>query len=149
VLRLVEGWIRQLESGATADALAEHGLGALVRANPAPYLEQARQWATHPHRWTRRFALALLLPLVRDADWDNVPAALAVLRPAMSDSDGEVRRAAAQALEGLGAKSPGEIARFLREQAARPNAHTRWIVRNALGSLEPETQAEIIRLLRS
>jgi len=37
----------------------------------------------------------------------------------------------------------------LREQAARSNSNTHWIVRNAIGPLDPAEQAEIVRLLRS
>lgn len=148
VLALVESWVPQIETGATADALAEHGLGQLVRANPASFLDRARNWATQPRRLTRRFAVALLLPLISDRHWDNVPGALGVLRPVMTEADGEVRRAAADALARLATKSPVEIAHFLREQAGRPNTHTRWIVRNALGTLDAEAQAEIIKILR-
>lgn len=148
-LALIDTWAPQIESGDTADVLAEEGLGPLMLANPPLYLEHARRWVTSPLRWVRRFGLAALLPLVNDRQWDNVPAALTVLRPAMGEGDGEVRRAAAAVLERLGPKSPAEVSRFLREQAVRANANTQWIIRNALGGLGDADQAEIIRLLRS
>ena len=87
--------------------------------------------------------------LVADKAWDNVPAALAIIRPVMREADGEVRRAAAAALEGLGPKSPAEISRFLREFATHSNSNTSWIVRNALSGLGAADQAEIIKLLRA
>ncbi len=149
VLAQVEAWLPQIETGETADALAEFGLGPLIRAEPARFLEAARNWVAHPKKWVRRFGLAALMPLVADRDWDNVPAALAIIRPVMREADGEVRRAAATALEGLGPKSPSEISRFLREFAPHSNANTNWIVRNALPGLPQAEQAEIIRLLRS
>lgn len=148
-LALVEGWAPQIESAETADALAELGLGPLMRADPARHLGHARRWVTHPKRWVRRFALAALLPLVKDRQWDNVPGALAVLRLAMTDADAEVRKAAATVLMGLGPKSPTEVTLFMREQAMRSNNNTHWIVRNALAGLDPSDQAEIVRLLRS
>jgi hypothetical protein len=149
VLAQIEGWLPQIETGETADALAEYGLGPLIRAEPARYLEAARHWVVHPKKWVRRFGLAALMPLVADKEWDNVPAALGVIRAVMREPDGEVRRAAAAALEGLGPKSPGEISRFLREFAEHSNANTSWIVRNALPGLGAAEQAEIIRLLRA
>jgi hypothetical protein len=148
-LALIDAWAPEIESGETADGLAELGLAPLMLANPTHYLDHARRWVTSPLRWVRRFGLAALLPLVKDRQWDNVPFALAVLRPAMSEADGEVRRAAALVLEKLGPKSPAEVSRFLREQAVRANANTQWIIRNALDGLGEADQAEIIRLLRT
>ncbi len=149
VLAQIEAWLPRIETGETADALAEYGLGPLIRAEPARYLEAARTWVAHPKKWVRRFGLAALMPLVADRDWDNVPAALAIIRPAMRETDSEVRRAAATALEGLGPKSPAEISRFLREFATHSNSNTSWIVRNALVGLGAADQAEIIKLLRT
>jgi 3-methyladenine DNA glycosylase AlkD len=149
VLELVERWAPAIESGETADALAELGLGALFRTNPNRFLDLARAWAASPSRWVRRLALACVLPLLKDRQWDNVPSALAVVRPAMHDSDAEVRRAAAAALEALGPRSPAEVARFMREHAARATPAAHWIIRNALDGLADEDRTEIVRLLRS
>ena len=153
-LALVEGFAARIESGATADALAEQALGGLARADPAAHLVYAQRWITHPNHWARRFAVALLWPLVKDKHWDNVPGALRVLGPVMQEPDGEVRRAVADVLAHLARKSPAEISRFLLDQATRShNTHTHWIVRNALSSalttLGPEDQAAIVRALRA
>jgi hypothetical protein len=145
---LVEAWAPQVEGAETADALAELGLGALMRAEPGRFLEHARRWVTHPGRWVRRLGLSALLPLVKDRQWDNVPGALAVVRQVMTDGDAEVRKAAAAVLTGLGPKSPAEVALFMREQALRSNNNAHWIIRNALGGLDEAAQAEIIRLMR-
>jgi hypothetical protein len=148
-LELVERWGLTLESGESADALADVGLGPLFRTNPARFLELARRWVASPSRWMRRLALACIPPLLKERQWDNVPGALAVVLPTMHDTDAEVRRAAAAVLEALGPRSPREVARFLREHAVRAPAATHWIIRNSLGGLEAEDQAEIIKLLRS
>jgi 3-methyladenine DNA glycosylase AlkC len=147
-LALAETWAAQVESGETADALAENGLGPLVLARPSEWIERARRWATYQQRGARRLGVAVLLPLARDRHWDNVPAALSVLHLLMNEPDGDVRRAVANVLEHLARKSPAEIARFLREQAARANNNSSWIIRTALTALEPADQAEIIRILR-
>jgi hypothetical protein len=147
-LALIEAWVPQLEGAETADALAELGLGPLMRAEPGRYLEDARRWVKHPGRWVRRFGLAALMPLVKDRQWDNVPGALAVVRQVMTDGDAEVRKAAAAVLTGLGPKSPAEVAVFLREQALRSNNNTHWIIRNSLGGVGEAARAEIIKLMR-
>jgi hypothetical protein len=148
-LALIEAWMLRIESSETADALAEHGLAPLMRSEPARYLAEARRWVSFPHKWVRRFALAALMPLVKDKQWDNVPGALAVVRLAMADPDGDVRREAVAVLTGLAPKSPVEIGQFLREQAARTNSHTGAIVRAAMAALDPEEQSAIVRALRS
>ena len=150
VLALVEQWAVQIESGETADALAEHGLGPLARADAQAHLAYAQRWVSHPNRWVRRFAVAMLWPLVKDKHWDNVPAALRLLSPAMKETDGEVRRAVADVLAQLAPKSPAEISRFLLEQVTRSNnPHTHWIIRNAMTTLGPEDQTAIVRALRA
>ena len=148
-LALIEAWGMRIESAETADALAEHGLGPLMLADPNRYLAQARRWVAFPHKWMRRFALSALMPLVKDRQWDNVPGALTVVRLAMADTDGDVRRAAVMVLEGLAPKSPKEIGQFLREQAGRTNSHTGAIVRAAMLALDAEEQAAIQRVLRA
>ena len=148
-LALIEDWMLRIESAETADALAEHGLAPLMRSDSARYLAEAQRWVTFPHKWVRRFALAALMALVKDKQWDNVPGALAVVRLAMADPDGDVRREAVAVLEGLAPKSPAEIGQFLREQAARTNSNTGAIVRAAMGALAPEEQIAIVRALRS
>ncbi len=148
-LALIEGWILRIESPETADALADYGLAPLMKADPARYLAEARRWANLPHKWTRRFALAALMPLIKDRQWDNVPSALAVVRLVMADPDGDVRREAVVVLEGLAPKSPSEIGQFLREHATRTNSHTGAIVRAAMAALDPAEQTAIFRVLRS
>lgn len=148
-LALLEGWLPEIEGSETADALAEHALGPLMVADPATHLRNAQRWVLSPHKWTRRFALAALRPLAKDRQWDGVPEALSVVRPAMDDAEAEVRKAAAAVLSDLLPKGPVEVQRFLREQAARVNHNTHWIVRTVLPRLSPQEQAEIVKVMRA
>jgi hypothetical protein len=148
-LALIENWLPGLESGETADALAEHGLGPLMLADPALHLPNARRWAQSYHKWTRRFGLSALKPLLRDKAWDNVPGALEVVRSVMADPEPEVRAAASAVLRDLIPKSPVEAGRFLREQAERGDHNTHFIIRATLASLAPVAQTEINRIMRS
>lgn len=144
---LVEALLPEIESADTADALAEHGLAPLIRANPAAYVTHAQHWTRDPRKWTRRFGLAVLQPLLKDKQWDSVPGALEAVRSVMSDPEAEVRSAAVSALRSLTAKSPVEVARFLRQQAESPHHHTQTIVRLTLAKLPPHTRAEMERVL--
>lgn len=146
---LIEAWLPGIESSESADALAEYGLGPLMRADPAAHLPNAQRWARHPSKWTRRFGLAALTPLVKDKKWDNVPGVFQVLHPVMTDSEPEVRAAAIAILRGLVPKSPVEVGRFLREQAERDNHNTQAIIRAVMLRLAPEIQAELSRLMRA
>lgn len=145
---LVEALLPDIESTATADALAEHGLGPLIRANPAAYVVHAKHWAKSPRKWTRRFALAVLRPLLNDRQWDGVPGALEVLQEVMTDSDAEVRAATVNTLRALIAKSPIEVGRFLRQQSALPHHNVHTVTRLALAKLTPPLRAEVERVLR-
>ena len=148
-LALITSWLPQITSAATADALAEYGLGPLMLSNPPLYLEQVQKWILAPHKWTRRFAVASLLPLAHDRRWDDLPHALEVIRLVMADPELEVRQKVVAILQALIPKSPVEIKRFLCNYAVRANYNTRWIVRAAMSRLPAADQKEIIHLLRA
>jgi hypothetical protein len=148
-LALVEAWLPEIESAATAHALAEYGLSPLALADPAAHLQAAFHWATHPLKWMRCFALASLRPLIQDKKWDDVPGALGVVRVAIDDAAPEIRQAAATVLSDLLPKSPMEVNLFLREQAARSNNNAHLIVRAVLTKLTPAAQAELIKIMRA
>lgn len=147
-LLVIEACLPEIESADTADALAEHGLSPLVKLNPATYLAQAQGWAKSSHKWTRRFALAVLYPLLRDKKWDSVPGALEVVSQVMTDPESDVRAAAVTALSGLAPKSPVEVGRFLRQQANNPHHNVQNIIRLTLARLAPEIRAEVERVMR-
>jgi hypothetical protein len=146
-LGLIELWLPTLNSTEAADALADLGLGPLLRADPR-YIVHLQRWIGHKRKWARRFSVAALWPLIQLPEWDNLPAALEVIRPVMADPDAEVRHITADVLKGLAAKTPREVACFLREQATRPNHHAHWVVRAAMLALPPADQADITRALR-
>lgn len=146
---LIETWLPAIDSAETAAALGERAFAPLALAEPGKYLQSVRGWVAHPHKWVRRFGLAALGPLVRDKKWDDVPGALDALRGAMTEGETEVRKAVAAVLADLIAKSPLELARFLREQAVRPNNNTHWIIRTAMVKLPAEQQAEIVKVMRA
>ena len=147
-LLVIEACLPEIESADTADALAEYGLSPLVKMNPATYLAQAQGWAKSNHKWTRRFALAILHPLLKDKKWDSVPSALEVVSPVMTDPESDVRSAAVTALCGLAPKSPVEVGRFLRQQANNPHHNVQNIIRLTLAKLAPEVRAEVERVMR-
>lgn len=147
-LLVIEACLPEIESADTADALAAHGLSPLVKMNPAVYLSHAKGWAQSQHKWTRRFALAVLQPLLKDKKWDSVPGALEVVSQVMTDPESDVRSAAVTALCGLAPKSPVEVGRFLRQQADHPHHHVQHIIRLTLAKLAPELRAEVERRMR-
>lgn len=147
-LLVIEACLPEIESAATADALAEHGLSPLVKLNPAVYVSYAKGWAQSQHKWTRRFALAVLHPLLKDKKWDSVPGALEVVGQVMTDPESDVRSAAVTALCGLAPKSPVEVGRFLRQQANNPHHTVQNIIRLTLAKLSPEVRTEVERVRR-
>lgn len=148
-LEQVEAWIVEIDSAETAEALARHGLGPALAADPYRVLEQARRWAASPARWVRRLGVGVVASLARERRWDDVPAALAVLRPLMGERDPAVRQALGAALAALAARRPPAVAHFLAEFAPRQDHHTQMIVRAALRGLPAEAQAEVVRALRT
>jgi len=147
-LKCIEAWLPDLDSDHLADGLAGGGFCPLVRLNPVRYLGVARGWTASPHKWTRRLAVATLLPLARDRNFENVPAILDVLKEVMADPVPAVRKAAVQVLLALGPRSPAEVSRFLREKLRYRNRHTAWIIERVLPALDEEARASLTALLR-
>ena len=147
-LALVEQWLPEIESGETAAALAEYGFAPLLLADPVTHLRNIQRWVEQPQKWARCFGLAALRVLAKHKTWDNVPGALDVIASVMGEPEPEIRKAAAAALGDLIPKSTVEVSRFLREQAARSNHNTHWIIRAAMLKLPPEDQADIIKVMR-
>lgn len=145
---LVEAWRPAIESGETAEALAVHGFAPLLLADPATHLRTIQRWVEQPLKWSRCFGLAALGVLAKHKTWDNVPGALDVIGSVMGEPEPEIRRAAAVALSELIPKSKTEVSRFLREQAARSNHNIHLVVRAVMGKLDPDDQAEIIKVMR-
>jgi hypothetical protein len=148
-LGLMEAWLREIESGETADALAEHGLGPLLRADPQTHMPHIRRWVEQPYKWTRRFGLAALDTAAKDKKWDDVPEALSILHVVMSEFEPEVRRAVVAVLNDLILKSPVEVNVFLKEEALRTNHNTHLIIRAVLPRLDAEVQAELVKTMRA
>jgi 3-methyladenine DNA glycosylase AlkD len=145
---LVDNWIPTLESGETADALADYGYAPVVLADPFEHLQRAKKWMLSPNKWARYFSLTSMRPLAKTKTWDDIPTALEILRYAMIDPDAMVRQAAAHLLTDLLVKSPMEIKLFLQEQSARTHPHAHAIVRTVIRALPVEEQTEIIKAMR-
>lgn len=147
-LAFVERSLVSVESGETAEALAHHGFAPLLLADPAAHLRNIERWVVQPQKWARCFGLAALGVLAKHKTWEDVPGALDAINNVMGDPEPEVRKAAAAALGGLVPKSKAEVSRFLREQAARPNHNIHLTVRAAMLKLDPDDQAEIVKVMR-
>jgi hypothetical protein len=145
---LLEACLPEIEGGDTAEALARHALAPLLMADPAAHLRDIERWATQPQKWTRCFGLFALSALAKHKTWEDVPGALDAINSVMGDPEPEVRKAAAAALGDLVPKSRAEVIRFLREQAARPNHNIHLVVRAAMLKLDPDDQAEIVKVMR-
>jgi 3-methyladenine DNA glycosylase AlkC len=148
-LALMEDWLPQLESGESADALAQHAFRPLVSADPFTHLANAQRWVRHANRWIRRFGIVTLSALAYDRRWDDVPGALDVLRPVMVEADPLVRQALITALSDLLPRSPADVITFLHEHAGRQNHNTHIILRAVLKHLPAEAQTELVRLMRA
>ncbi len=149
VWALVEAWLPELDSGETADALAQHALGPLLASAAYEAVQRAGRWTQAPNRWLRRFGVAVLAALARDRRWDDVPAALDGLRGLMGEREPAVRQAVVAALQALAARNPSAVIRFVREHASRSDHNTHAILRGALRALPAEAQAELVRALRA
>ncbi len=147
-LKRLEAWLPGANYQQLSDGLAREGCAPLVRLNPGRYLEVVRGWAESPEKWTRRFALAAVLPLAEDRSADVTPGALNVLRAVMADPEPEVRKVAALVLRALAERSPAEVRRFLRDHARGGARATARLIEQVLPALDQQSREALAALLR-
>lgn len=98
------------------DALAAHGLGALLARYPGPMKKTLRRWARDEDHWKRRAAILAQLRHKHDVDRELL---YACIEPSLGEADFFLRKAIGWALRQLAWTDPAEVSRYVRENRSR------------------------------
>ena len=149
--QLLRDTARRAREWITVDALA-HPVGKGILAEPVRWAE-IEQLAYSPSRWERRLVGSTIatIPFVnRSAGRASAIAgrALPILANLIGDADADVQKSLSWALRSMALVDPAALERFLAEQTARAaetrDGHRAWVIRDALGAIEP-THSEPLR----
>lgn len=98
------------------DGIAAHGLGQLLRAEPAKMKRTLRKWSRSPDLWKRRSALLAQLRFGSDTDLELL---YACIDDNLEHEDFFIRKAIGWALRQYAWTDPREVARHVAELGSR------------------------------
>lgn len=149
LLRLKE-WLNTKPEEQLTVALLDQGLKRLRKEEPQATLELVRGWLTSSDSYTQYIGLRALLPMVHDADFENLPAFFRLLTNLSRRVPAALRPDMLDVLAALAARTPVETAFFLRQSLAIPDSpDTPWLIRQSLKAFPPDLQESLRRAVRS
>lgn len=134
-------WLAQSSDKRVRGALLTDSLTRLRRENPEAFFTILEDWLGSTQSSHQVWGLQALIPLVRDAYFENLPAVFRILRPAVMSAGPLTQLELKSLLVTLEGVSRMETIVFLREMlTGRPPAMLVRTVRRMLPAFSPELQ---------
>jgi hypothetical protein len=145
ILARLQAWIKPDTEARLVDALCTQGLACIRQQNPTVVISLAESWLTKKDVFYQQVGLRLLLPLINDPQFENLPVIYRLILPLTRSSPARLRPDLLDMLAALAHRSPNETAYFLQQTAAMPNSpDTAWLIRQSL-HVFPEKTREGLR----
>ena len=149
ILEVVRGWVRPDTEQRMLDAIAQDGLKRLPQERPEALVEAISAWLADKEIGYQRFGLRLLLPLVGDPGYSNLPALFRLAQPFVRIAPNKLRPDILDVLAALARRSPVETASFLRQVLTMPESpDTAWLIRQSVAFFPPEMQERLRSAVR-
>jgi hypothetical protein len=147
VLARLQAWIRPGIEARLVDALFTQGLACLRQKDPVALVGLAEVWLKDKDLFYQQTGLRLLLPLIDDPQFENLPVFYRLIFPLTRSAPARLRPDLLDVLAALAHRSPNETAYFLQQTAVMPNSpDTAWLIRQSLHEF-PEKMQEGLRNL--
>jgi hypothetical protein len=150
ILDRVENWRRTAPERSLVEALLHQGLARLRRDQPQIVINLAETWLSDTDTPTQRAGLQVLLPLLKDSTYTNLPVFYRVLRPWVGTASIELRPDLLNLIETLGCRSPQETALFLRQFLNLPERkNAAWVIRQVLHVFPDDLRTNLRNAMRA
>jgi hypothetical protein len=147
ILARLQAWIKPEVEARLVDALFTQGLACLRQQNPSAVVGLADSWLKEKDLFYQGMGLRLLLPLINDPQFENLPIFYRLILPLTRSTPARLRPDLLDVLIALAHRSPNETAYFLQRTAAMPNSpDTAWLIRQCLHEF-PEKMQEGLRAI--
>lgn len=150
VIEKIRAWSQAEENFRVLDSLFQSGTTSLRRNGSMLPLQLAEEWISGSRPRFQALGLRLLIPLVREERFENLPPIYRMVAPLVQNISATIFADLQAVLEALIERSPAETAFFLRQAlpiAANPT--TARLVRRCLPLFDPEQQANLKSALRA
>jgi hypothetical protein len=150
ILERLQVWLKPDVETRIVDVIFSQGVACLRKQNPAALIGLSERWLREKEPFYQHLGLQLLLPLIRDPQFENLPVFFNLIEALIRSAPARLRPDVLDVLAALAQRSPNEAAYFLRRTAAMPNSPTTaWYIRQSLGEFPPEIQASLRQFLRT
>ncbi len=150
VIRRLSGWVVEETDHSLQHLLLTTGAARLRQEDPEKLFRLAKTWLASTDRYIPRLGLQILLPLINDPAFDNLPLIYRLLRPLTLRFPSEARPYFLQVIEALARRSPQETVFFLCENlTGSPDAPLAALARRSLDYFPDEHKARLRDGLKS
>jgi len=144
ILGQVRSWVDRDTDLRLLDAIAGSSLKRVCKEQPQAMVQAAESWLAEKNLDSRRIGLRLLLPLVNDPTYPNLPVIFRLLLPFVRQAPGRLRPDILDLLVALAQRSPVETASYLRQALTLPESpDTAWLIRQSAYAFPPEIEARL------
>jgi hypothetical protein len=149
ILECLESWLDSRPEDRLIEALLEQGMQSLRRDSLDSYLELVSNWLDRREVFYKQLGLRALISLVRDPEFENIPAIFRMIQPFSRSLASELRSFMVDILHALARRSPQETSFFLRYSLDSPdNPDTPWLIRQTLPAMPVEMQESLRNAVR-
>jgi hypothetical protein len=150
VVNLLEHWLKTRPEDRLIETLLVQGMLALRRDRQDIYLEVVSRWLKRQEVFANQLGLRALIPLVQDAEFENIPCIYRMIQPFSRSLASGLRPFVVNIMRALARRSPQEASFFLRHiLETSDSTDTPWLVRQTLPALPIEIQENLRIVLRN
>jgi hypothetical protein len=126
------------------DALFSHGLLRMRKEIPQKVINLSGEWLNSPNNLQKQLGLRVLLPLITDPTYENLPVFFDLIHPLVRQTPGMLRPDVLDVLARLAQRTPQETAYFLRQTLEYPDSQdTPWLIRQSLHKFPSDLQISL------
>ncbi len=146
-LHRLQDWLSYAPDPAVTQALLRHATLRLAAEAPQAYLRAVADGLALAE--TTPLALQMLVPLLQNPDFENLPAVLRYLTPLLTPPNKAWHPELTAVLRAMARRWPEEITPYLRNLwQSTPSDNLAWLIRRVLAWLPPAQAASLRDLLR-
>jgi hypothetical protein len=150
VLERVIRWSDQISDVQLMEVLFDRGLNRIKLEKPEYLIDQIDRWLDDPNTAVKKIGLQALIPLVRSANFENLPIFFRYITPLVRELPSALRIDMRDVVMELSIRSPVETAYFLRQLISlSSSANAAWLARQNLRHFPPDVQKSLRNLLRA
>jgi len=145
VIERIKAWNRENNEDMVLELLADQAPVGVKSHSVEDFIGLVKELIGSDHFIEKRLGVRMLLPLVCDSSFENLPAVFNLLMPLIEEIPADLRPDILDLLRTLVERTPQETALFLRQNSkqCKNKQHFSWLVRRIIPHFPPEIQKNL------